>query len=157
MKDLCEAVFGKKLKERHTLKEAFYLFDSMDLIDIGELAEQAISKKSKVKRCSKNHPEIDLVSGKQIKHARTNPESCRSNGNYSAWITIRNHRSTILAVITESQTDREYYLEIPYSAYRCVNANTIGIPFYSDGTPYLKNKWWKYQVSSFTQLCELAK
>jgi hypothetical protein len=157
MKQLCQTIFGQRLEKYYTLKDAIALLDSSNLIDIGELAEQAISKKSKVERCSKNYPEIDLVSGKQIKHARANPDCCKSNGNYSAWISIRNHISTILAVVTDRQTGREYYFALPYSAYRHVNANTIRIPFYADGRPYKKNKWWKYQISSFKKLCDLAK
>lgn len=158
MSQLYRTIFGSRLYQEFKLKDAILLLESKDLIDVGELAELAISKKSKIIRCSKNHPDIDLVSGKQIKHARTNPENPTYEGkNLVAYITTRNHKSTILTIVTERLTNKEYYFVFPYSSYSHVNANTIGIPFYSDGKPYLKNKWWQYQVESFEQLCEMAK
>ena len=71
---LLETVFGNKLKTMYTLEEAFDIFSNQNLIDVGELAEKAISKKSGVAQCDKNTPGIDLVSGKQIKHGQTNPD-----------------------------------------------------------------------------------
>lgn len=157
MSQLYKTIFGRQLGQRFTLMSAIRLLESKNLIDAGELAEQAISKKSKIERCAKNFPEIDLVSGKQIKHARTNPERINSAGNMAAYISIKNHRSTILAVVTERKTNMEYYFAFPYLTYRRMKANTIGIPFYGDGSPYVKNKWWQYQVSSFSKLCEMAR
>ena len=93
---LLETVFGSQLKNKYTLEEAFEIFSEQNLIEIGELAEKAISKKSGVAQCDKNTPEIDLVSGKQIKHAQTNP-----NGNnrtcLNAWFAIKNTCAPILS------------------------------------------------------------
>ena len=154
---LYKTIFGRQLDQRFTLMGAIRLLESKNLIDAGELAEQAISKKSKIERCAKNFPEIDLVSGKQIKHARTNPDRTNSSGTMMATVSIKNHRSTILAVVTERKSNMEYYFAFPYSAYRHLNGNTLNIPFYNDGKAYSKNKWWRYQVSSFTKLCEMAR
>ena len=113
-KDLFTAVFGDTLSNRMTLAQAIEILDERNLIDIGELAEQAISIKSNIALCSKNTPEIDLVSGKQIKHGRTNPAT--QNTGLKAFCTIKNHTSTILFVATEIHTKKEYYFVFPYSS-----------------------------------------
>jgi hypothetical protein len=153
---LLETVFGSQLKNKYTLEEAFEIFSEQNLIEIGELAEKAISKKSGVAQCDKNTPEIDLVSGKQIKHAQTNP-----NGNnrtcLNAWFGIKNTCAPILLVVTERLTKQQYFFYIPYKAYSHVNANAISIPFELDGTPRRSNHWWHHEISSWEELCKLAK
>jgi hypothetical protein len=156
---LLETVFGNQLKNRYTLEEAFEIFSEQNLIEIGELAEKAISKKSGVSQCDKNTPEIDLVSGKQIKHAQTNPEgnSIYTNNCLSAWFGIKNTSAPILLVVTERLTKKQYFFYIPYQAYSHVNANAISIPFELDGTPRRSNHWWAHEIATWEELCKLAK
>ena len=154
---LVETVFGNCLKEKFTLGEAITILKSKNLIDIGELAEQAISLMSGVEQCDKNMPYIDLVSGKQIKHARTNPEHAWSYSCLKANITIRGQNAPILAVVTERVTEKQYFFYFPYKAYQYQNGNTLIIPFETNGAPRKTNKWWRYEVKSFKELCELAK
>lgn len=137
------------------LSEAIELLKSMNLINIGELAELAISKKSGVKTCDRNTPEIDLVSGKQIKHATTNPVKNRPNQR-KAFISIAGTSAPILAVVTETITSRQYFLYIPFRAYSHLTGNTISVIFDKNGNPG-NSQWWRYQVESFEKLCELAK
>ena len=107
-------------------------------------------------KLTKNTPEIDLVSGKQIKHAQTNPD-----GNYRtllpAWFGIKNTTAPILLVVTERLTKKQYFFYIPYKAYRHINANAIGIPFELNGTPRRTNHWWDHEISTWKDLCNLAK
>jgi hypothetical protein len=152
--DLFGAVFGDTLNQRVTLSRAIEILDELSLINIGELAEQAISIKSKIALCSKNTPEIDLVSGKQIKHGRTNPGT--QHAGLKAFCSIKNHTSTILFVATETYSKKEYYFVFPYSSYGYYSGNTICVPFDWDGTPIRSNKWWSYEVGSFERLCECA-
>ena len=154
---LLKEVFGSKLTRTYTLEEAFELFDSIDIIAHGELAEKAISKKSGVEQCSKNQPKIDLVSGVQIKYAQTNYETQASNGSLRAYITIKGHTEKILAVVTETVTKKQYFFCFPYSSYKHYNANTFSIPFDVNGHPKISNDRWYYQVESWEALCELAK
>jgi hypothetical protein len=154
--ELTETVFGKKLDQTFTLSEALDLIGSYNLLDIGELAERAISKRSGVAQCSKNTPGIDLESGVQIKHAQTNPNNSTYDAQLKAWCSIKNTTAPILLVITERATKRQYFFHIPYLAYSHVSANTIGIPFHRSGLPYRSNRWWRYEVDSFDTLCELA-
>jgi hypothetical protein len=157
MKDvLVETVFGRKLKSEMTLEKAIQMLKDLDLIDIGELAEQAISKTTKIARCSKNTPDIDLVSGVQIKHAQTNTEHIVKS-QLNAWISIKDHTAPILAVVTERVTKKQYFFHIPYRVYSKQNGNAICVPFESDGTPRLSNHWWRCQIPSYEALCELAK
>ena len=154
---LLETVFGNKLEKTYTLYEAFKIFDKLDLIAHGELAEKAISKKSGVAQCSKNTPGIDLVSGKQVKYAQTNYETQAYKGTLHGFISNRDHTETILAVVTETVTKKQYFFCFPYSSYSHYKANTFGIPFEVDGTPRRANHRWQYEVKSWTALCKLAK
>lgn len=155
MSALYTTIFGKDLNKKLTLGQAIGILESRGLINIGELAEQAISIGSNVALCSKNTPEIDLVSGKQIKHGKTNPST--QNTGLKAFCSIKNHTSTILFVATETLTQKEYYFVFPYSSYGYYYGNTICVPFDWRGTPMRSNKWWKYEVASFKELCEAAK
>ena len=156
---LLETVFGSQLKNKYTLEEAFEIFSEQNLIEIGELAEKAISKQSGVAQCDKNTPGIDLMSGKQIKHAQTNPEgnSIYKHNCLSAWFGIKNTSAPILLVVTERLTKQQYFFYIPYKAYSHVNANAISIPFELNGTPRRSNHWWDHEISSWGELCKLAK
>lgn len=155
MSSLYSTIFGSDLDKTVTLGQAIKMLEARDLINIGEVAEQAISIGSNVALCSKNTPEIDLVSGKQIKHGKTNPYT-QHNG-LKTFCTIKNHTSTILFVATETYTQKEYYFVFPYSSYKKYYGNTISVPFDHYGKPIRYNKWWKYEVASFKELCEAAK
>jgi hypothetical protein len=161
--ELTKTVFGNKLNCTYTLSEAITMLHSMDMFNIGELAERAISKKSKVPQCAKNTPDADLINGKEIKHAQTHPENPQGN-TLPAYITKRNKQSQILGVVTEQLTGKQYYFNIPFCAYNQASANTLSIPFELDGTPRKEPKaatflpnWWDYEVKSFSELCKIAK
>jgi hypothetical protein len=156
---LLETVFGSKLQNTYTLEQAFEIFAEQNLIEVGELAEKAISKQSGVAQCDKNTPEIDLVSGKQIKHAQTNPngKSNIKNNCLKAWFGIENTSAPILLVVTERLTKQQYFFYIPYRAYQHMNANAVSIPFELDGTPRRSNHWWDHEISSWEELCKMAK
>ena len=66
---LTQTLFGNELLTMMSLENAINLLLSKNLINVGELAEQAISKKSGVAMCDKNTANIDLVSGVQIKYS----------------------------------------------------------------------------------------
>lgn len=157
MSAMYKTIFGNDLDTTFTLNQAIKILESRGLINIGEVAEQAISIGSGVALCSKNTPEIDLVSGKQIKRGMTNPDTQWYKGSLHAFCSIKGHTSTILFVATEKSTSKDYYFVFPYSAYKWQNGNTISIPFTLNGHPKRTNKWWYYEVSSFEKLCEAAK
>jgi hypothetical protein len=150
---LLTTIFNKQLHQTMSLKEAIDLLFSHDLINVGELAEQAVSKLSGVELCERNTPNIDLVSGKQIKHAIV--RKAASSDYYRAHIGIRTN-APILCVITNPKLNQQYYLHIPYQAFRHLDGNAINISFGRDGWPR-SSQWWEYEVSSFKKLCELAK
>jgi hypothetical protein len=149
---LLDAIFGKQVDKKMSLEDAYFLLKSRNLIAIGELAEQAISKESGINQCDPNTPNIDLVSGKQIKHATTRPI-----GNRPGWKASISTNTTapILAVITESITLKQYFFYIPYSDFKNLSG-TIAVNFYNDGTPG-NSKWWNNEVKTFKELCKLAK
>ena len=148
---LTRAVFGRKLNQTYTLSEALSMLNNMDLIQIGELAELAISEQSGVALCAKNTPDVDTVTGKQIKHAQTHPD----RGAMKAYFGI-NTTAPILLVVTENLTKKQYYFHIPYKYYSEMSGNSISIPFNADGSPKTTNRWWGHEVNDFNELCALA-
>jgi hypothetical protein len=150
---LTQTLFGNELSTMMSLDTAINLLLSKNLINVGELAEQAISKKSGVAMCGKNTANIDLVSGVQIKYSTV--KKAASSDYYLAWISI-NTTAPILCVINNPVLNTQYFLHIPYHAFRHLTGNCINVPFGRDGYPG-SSQWWHYQVNSFEELCELAK
>lgn len=160
--DLTKAVFGNALSKSATLSEHLQMLNDMNLLNIGELAEIAISKTSKVDRCTVNQEGYDLVNGLEIKHAQTHERSAKGN-TMSAWISIKNKTGDILAVVSESKTKKQYFFNLPHNYYRSFNANAIGVPFEADGRPRRFQKRssgftspWYYEVSDYKTLCDIA-
>jgi|LauGreDrversion4_2_1035121.scaffolds.fasta_scaffold773457_2 hypothetical protein len=155
MKDiLAETYFGPDIHTQMTLMEAINILRRHDLLNIGELAERAISVQSGIDMCDKNTPNIDLVTGKQIKHATVKkPASSRY---YTAYISI-NTDAPILCVITNPIAGEQYFLHIPYHAHSHLSGNCISINFGTDGLTPSCSQWWNYEIDSFEELCELAK
>lgn len=155
MKDiLAETYFGEDVNNTMTLMEAINVLRTHDLLNIGELAERAISVGSGVDMCDKNTPNIDLVTGKQIKHATVKKPA--SSDHYKAYITI-NTRAPILCVITNPINKKQYFLHIPFNAHKHLSGNCINIGFGKDGCTPANSHWWRFKVNSFEELCNLAK
>jgi hypothetical protein len=153
---LVETIFDKRLTEKKTLRETIDMLFDMNLINIGELAELAISKKSGIDQCSKNTPGIDLVSGKQIKHAQTNPDNQGKVSTLFAYITIKGITAPILAVVTERVTNKQYYFYFPYKSFCMYNGNTFSICFNGTTGEPTRGWAWEYEVESFEKLCAMA-
>ena len=151
---LAETYFGFDIDKKMSLMEAINLLRRHDLLNIGELAERAISVQSGVKMCDKNTPNIDLVTGKQIKHATVKKPA--SSDRYMAYITT-NTRAPILCVITNPINSKQYFLHIPYNAHKHLTGSCISVGFGTDGKTPANSHWWNYEVDSFEKLCELAK
>ena len=151
---LVETVYELRLKETMTLEQAFDMLFKDDLINTGKLTELAVSKRSGVAMCTPCTPNIDLVSGKQIKYATvTRPES----SDYYGATVSRNTTADILLVITNPvENYKQYFLYIPYSEHFHLSGNTITVPFGRHGTSG-QSKWWHFQIDSFDKLCEMAK
>jgi len=151
---LTKTIYGEQLNQTMTLSEAINLLRNDDLLNIGELAELAISIKSGVALCSKNTEAIDLVTCKQIKHALvTKPPSSKY---YFAFLTIKKTYFPLLYVITNTILKEQYFLHIPYEAHKHLSGSCTSISFGRDGYPK-PSQWWNYEVNSFEELCELAK
>lgn len=149
--DITKAVFGSNLNKMYKLSDVLAGLDKLNLLDSGEMTEIAISNVSGIKQCAKMTENIDLESGKQIKHAKT----YFRKGSWLATVS-RNTTAPMLVVVTEQHTKKQYFFHIPYSAHSHLTGNTIGISCGPNGVS--KNgQWWRYEVSSFSELCELAK
>ena len=150
---LLETVFGKQLDQKMSLRQACELLRKENLLNNGELTERAISKQSGVELCSPMTPNIDTVTGKQIKYATVKKPA--SEDYYRAYIS-RNTDAPILCVITNPVLKEQYFLHIPYSAHKHLNGSCLNISFGRNAQPG-KSWLWKYEVDSFEKLCELAK
>jgi hypothetical protein len=149
MKTWISAVFDKKLDEKMTLRECIELLNKLDLINIGEMAEKAVSIKSNIPQCKKNSPDIDLVSGVQIKAARV---TTASKGHRVAYISIKKVKAPVLALIVDFDLNREYYYYFPYDSFKYLKGNTISLSVGNN-----KSQWNVYGISSFEKLCSFAK
>ena len=155
--DLTVAMFGKELlKKRMSVGKFLRLLDNAELLDIGELAERAVSNKAKVELCKKNTKGIDTVNGVQIKHVKSRPEPNVTG--IRASVSPQSSRGPLAVVVTETVTDTQYYFWIPLKEAH--KANCIKITFNADGSPrrgkgrcdsYLPD-WWKFQVNSWEDL-----
>lgn len=160
--DLTLAIFGKTaLSTTGTLAEHISMLNKMNLINVGELAELAISKTSNIERCSPCNPGFDLINGIEIKHGQT--RSVKYNTRI-AYISIKNKTGPIYAVVTELLTNKLYYFIFPESYYQQYNGNAFQINFHLSGAPKrfrrsqaASQSPWDYEVSSFKELCTLAK
>lgn len=151
---LTRAVFGKKLNLTMTLDSALEMLRMQNLINYGELTEQAVSIKSKIERCPRNTPNIDLISGKQIKYASVSKGA--KSASYIASIG-RKTTAPILCVVDNPVTNKKYYFHFPYEAHSHLKGANIKINFGTNGIEPTDNDWMKYRVESFEKLCELAK
>jgi len=149
---ITKELFGDNLNKSFTLADILNSLDNLNFLNHGEMAEVAISRKSGVKQCNKMTENIDLENGVQIKHAKTH---LRSKGYWIATIS-RNTTAPMFVVIYETNTKKEYFLNIPYQAHGHLSGNTISISFGRDGVDST-SQWWKYEVESFEKLCEMAK
>ncbi len=162
--ELTQTVFGEQLFIKFTLAEAIGLIHSKNLLNIGELAEKAISIKANVAQARACQEGYDVVndhgSRLEIKHGQTHLNT-RQNG-MVAWLSKKNKTAHMLAVITETVTNKQYYFAIPHSAYSQVEGNAFDIIFDLDGSPIKIRprssypSWWQYEVKSFADLCAIA-
>ncbi len=155
---LTKTVFGDTLNKTMTLNESLTLLKSSNLLNEGELAEQAVSIKSKITRCKRNKKGYDLVNGAEIKFSNTN---IQSNGNLVAYVTKKHNNGTIFSIINETLTKKQYFFVFPEEIYTKVKGSTFSPSFHRNGLPRRDTigaiNWWEYEVKSFAVLCRLAR
>ena len=137
------------------------------LLNHGELTERAISLKSGVALCRKNTRNIDLVSGKQIKHGLV--KSTPSGNRRQAWIGNKTIGSAeVLAVTTDQLCKLQHFFHFPSKdfakksknwwdqEYVNIKGNAFSIYFNKDGT-LDKDCFASHYEVNFDELCEIAK
>jgi hypothetical protein len=120
----------------YTIQEALDFFWGRNLVNKGELAEQAISKTAKIDQNLRNTKGSDLTDGSEIKYSEVFYDR---NSTYATIGGIKNKTGTIRAWVYEPVTNKNYYFLIPYSTYSEYFANgkktTMKIWFDQDGHP----------------------
>jgi hypothetical protein len=159
--DLTVTLFGHQaLNKQMSFKDTLTLLQSLDLIDIGELAEKAVAKKAGVKQSGKCQTAYDLENGWEIKHGQSHISNSKTQRN--AYIAgMRNKTGTLRVVITERLTGNLYFFKVPFKAYKDYRSSSLMWAFELDGTPRRVPKaamsrpcYWDYEVSSFNELCK---
>ena len=152
-KKLFEHAFsGDDHEETYTLAEALDFFWGRNLINKGELAEQAISKASSVKQNARNTKGSDLIDGSEIKYSEVFYDK---HTTYATIGGIKNKTGTIRAWVYEPATRKNYYFLIPYEVYSKYFENgkkgTMKIWFDKTGKPKnpknaIYENLWDYKV-----------
>ena len=158
--DLTVTLFGRQaLNKQMSFKDTLTLLQSLDLIDIGELAEKAVSKKTGIPQAGKCQASHDLVNGWEIKHgqAHLNAKGTQRNAYIAG---MHNKTGTLRIVITERLTGTLYFFKVPFKAYKDYRTSSLQWAFEVDGTPRRIPKaamsrpcYWDYEVESFDELC----
>jgi hypothetical protein len=158
--DLTITLFGRsKLNRKMSFRDALSFLQDLDLIDVGELAEKAVAKKTGVGQTTKSHPGCDLVNGWEIKHGQTHLNS--KGTQRRAYVAgMQNKTGTLRIIITERLTGKLYFFKVPHRAYRDYCNSSLQWAFEVDGTPQrralramTRPNYWDYQVESFDELC----
>lgn len=160
--DLTITLFGAQaLNQKMTFKDTLSLLQELDLINVGELAEKAIAKKTGIKQASRCQTSYDLENGWEIKHgqARANSKNTQRNAYVAG---MQNKTGTLRVVITELLTGKLYFFKVPFRAYKDCRDSSLQWTFEKDGTPrrqFIKPgsstrpNFWNYEVASFDELC----
>ena len=120
----------------YSIKEALDFFWGRNLVNKGELAEQAISKTAKIDQNLPNTKGSDLTDGSEIKYSEVFYDK---RSTYATIGGIKNKTGTIRAWVYEPRSKQNYYFLIPYSTYCEYFADgkktTMKIWFSRDGSP----------------------
>jgi hypothetical protein len=158
--DLTVTLFGHQaLNSKMSFKDTLSLLQELDLINIGELAEKAVSKKTGVKQTGKCQQGYDLENGWEIKHGQAHLNA--KGTQRKAYIAgMENKTGTLRVVITERLTGNLYFFKVPYKAYKDYTTSSLCWAFDAEGQPQRTSKrattrpnYWDYEVASFDELC----
>jgi hypothetical protein len=118
-------------KKTYTLQEASDFFWARNLIDKGELAEQAISKIIKVQQNAPNTMGSDFIDGSESKYSEVYYDKRTT---YATIGNIKNKTGAIRAWVYEQKYTKEnYYFIIPHSVYA---------PYFQDGKKSTMKIWF---------------
>lgn len=98
----------------YSLREAMDFFWGRNLINKGELTEQAIAKSSKISQNIRNTKGSDLKDGSEIKYAEVFYDK---RSTYATIGGFKNKTGMIRAWVYEPITKENYFFLIPYRAY----------------------------------------
>ena len=129
-----------------------------DILQLGQLHEQAISKQAKGKMLRESTVGKDFYNGDDAKLI-----SVRTSGYgqvYSAPIAgIHAKTGNLLASCYERKQKKWYFFKIPYHAYKNIpKTSNIDIPFEMNGDPRRIPRrsnaycWWDHEVKTFKDL-----
>jgi hypothetical protein len=136
-KTLFEHAFADEdLDKTYTLPEVAAFFWGRNLINKGELAEQAISKTLKIEQNAPNTMGSDLKDGSEVKYAEVFYDKRTA---YATIGGIKNKTGNIRGWVYEPNTETNYYFIIPYQVYSKYfnkgKKSTMKIWFDQNGSP----------------------
>jgi len=153
-KELVQMSFSRYYRnELFTLEEAIDFLWQRNLINVGELAEHAISRNGNLKKqnkCQKGYDFDDKSDSKytQVYHYKS--------ASYATVAGIKNKIGTLRVMVHEPVTNKNYYFKVPYKVYKpytnAAGGDSLKIWFDRNGHPRspTQNKrpdLWKYKCS----------
>jgi hypothetical protein len=158
--DLTVTLFGTQaLNQQMSFKDTLTLLQQLDLINVGELAEKAVAKKTGIRQTGRCQQGYDLENGWEIKHGQTHANS--KGTQRKAYIAgMKNKTGTLRVVITERLTGQLYFFKVPFWAYEDYRGSSLYWNFDPAGIPQRQplaatNRpcYWDFEVGSFDELC----
>ena len=153
-RELVSMVFSRyRLKKQTTLEQVIEMLWKQNLINVGELAEQAIAKNSDLMQNSRGNKGSDFSDWSDSKYVTVYHDKSSSYGSISGF---GNKVGTLRVCCHEPKTGRNYYFLIPRRVYRkylkAGKNDSLKIWFNRDGSPRKPKSskrpdLWLYEVS----------
>lgn len=157
-KELVQMAFSRYYrKDYFTLEEAIQFLWERDLINVGELAELALSAGGDLKKAARGNKGFDFHDKSDSKYVTVHHYETRTGAisSYATVAGIKNKIGMLRVMAHEPKTNKNYYFKVPYDVYEpYTGANdTIKIWFDSDGNPRRPTRntrgydLWDYQCT----------
>lgn len=129
--ELVKMAFSRHYRTDYfTLEEAIEFLWKRDLINVGELAEMALSKKGKLKKATKCNKGYDFDDKSDSKYVTV----CHySKGSYATIGGIRHKIGTLRVMAYEPKTNTNYYFKVPYEVYKPYTTADDSLKIWFDG------------------------
>jgi hypothetical protein len=149
---LIDMVFSKQLQNKTmTFNDALKIMWEKKLLQTGEIAEQAVVKKSKglLKQNTRNKKSSDFSDNSELKYSTVQYNSANCG---RAQITgLRNKTGLLRVIVFEPITKKNYYFKVPHKVYNTVTSPKIY--FDSNGGPRTPTRrdanfnMWEYECT----------
>lgn len=136
-----------------TLEEAIEFLWARNLINVGELAEQAVVRLGKKTQTSRNNPSCDFTDNSDSKYVTVSYYN--ENSPYASVGGLKNKRGTLRVIVFEPKTEINYFFKIPHRVYKPYTGGNDSLKIWFDkhGKPrepkrHSRYNLWDYEVDA---------